>query len=82
VADSVALSRGLGALLNPVPPDPNELAACRLDIEKELAARLHDVESLIATGKRDDAQKALMETDRRFGGLAAPRSSDLESTLN
>jgi pimeloyl-ACP methyl ester carboxylesterase len=82
VADSVALSRALGALLNPVPRDPNELAACRSDIEEELAAKLHEVESLIAKGKRDDAQKALMETDRRFGGLASPRSSDLESTLN
>jgi hypothetical protein len=40
------------------------------------------VQSLIADGKPDDAQKLLMEIDRRFGGLAAPRSAELESTLN
>lgn len=82
VANSMALSRALGTLVNPVPPDPNKLAACRSAIEEELAAKLHAVESLIAAGKRDDAQRALMEADRRFGGLAAPRSRDLESSLN
>jgi len=79
VADFRALSRALDALLNPVPPDPNKLAACRSVVEGELTANLQQVESLIASGKRDDAQKLLIKIDRRFGGLAAPRSIDLGS---
>jgi len=82
VVDAVALSRGLDALLSPVPPDAKKLAACRSAIEGELAAQLHEVESLIAAGKRDDTHKALLEVDKRFGGWAAPRSADLESALN
>jgi Esterase PHB depolymerase len=80
VADSSALSRALDALLNPVPPDQNKLAACRSVIEAELTAKLQQVESLIANGKHDVAKKLLVEIDRRFGGLAAPRSIGLGST--
>jgi dienelactone hydrolase len=81
VASSKALSLALHALLNPEPPEPNKLVACRSAIERELTAKVQHVESLIQSGNRDDAQKSLIEIDRRFGGLAAPRSVDLSALL-
>src|SRR5439155_14414515 len=53
VADSAALSRALEAVLRPVTPDPHRLASCRSGLEGELLAKLQQVESLIATGRRD-----------------------------
>lgn len=76
-ASPAALSEALHALLNPVAPDPNKLAACRSSIEMKLTAEFRQVESLIASGKHDDAQKLLHKIDARFGGLAAPRTLDL-----
>lgn len=76
-AGAPALSRALETLLAPARPDPKRLAACRAGIERELAAKLRDVESLIARGKRGEARRRLGGIDRRFGGLAAPRSLDL-----
>lgn len=75
--DSTALARALAALTHPARADPAKLAACRSAIDKKLAAALGDVESLQASGRRDEAQKLLIKIDRRFGGLAAPRSVDL-----
>jgi hypothetical protein len=81
-ADPAALSRALDSLLKPVTPDADKLAACRAAIEKELTEKLQRVESLIAGGKRDEAQKLLREIDARFGGLAAPRSVELAQNLS
>jgi len=78
VATPGALSAALRALLNPAGPDPRRLAGCRAGIEKRLAAQLQQVDSLTAGGQRDNAQKLLHEIDARFGGLAAPRSLELE----
>lgn len=74
----VALAKALRALLNPVAPDREKLATCRSGIEMKLSAQLEQVQSLIAAGKHDDAQKLLHQIDTRFGGLAAPRSLDLD----
>jgi pimeloyl-ACP methyl ester carboxylesterase len=76
-ATPVVLAKALRALLNPVAPDPGKLAACRSSVEAKLNAQLEQVQSLLAAGKRDDAQKLLQEVDARFGGLAAPRSLEL-----
>ena len=76
-ADPAALSQALAALFNPVQPDPDKLAACRSAIGQQLEAALREVESLLASGRRDAAQKRLLEIDARFGGLAAPRSVEL-----
>jgi len=40
------------------------------------------VDALIASGNRDDARKLLLEIDTRFGGLAAPKSVELDAQLN
>jgi pimeloyl-ACP methyl ester carboxylesterase len=71
------LSQALQSLLKPASPDPAKLAACQANIESQLTASLDQVESLFASGKRNEAQKLLHETDARFGGLAAPRSVQL-----
>lgn len=81
VADSAALSRALDAMLKPVRPDPDRLASCRSGLEGELLAKLQQVESLIATGKRDAAQESLKEIDKRFGGLPALRSVELAKKI-
>jgi len=77
VASPGALSWALNALQRQAQPDPDAVKACRLEIERELAGKLQKVEALIAGGKNDDAQKALISLDARFGGLAAPFSVDL-----
>ncbi len=76
-ADPAALSQALAALFNPVQPDPDQLAACRSAIGQQLGAAFRDAESLLASGRRDAAQKRLLEIDAHFGGLAAPRSVEL-----
>jgi hypothetical protein len=39
------------------------------------------VQSLAAAGKRTEALRLLEKVDRRFGGLAAPRSFELAAAL-
>ena len=80
--DSIALSHAFAALYAPAPPDPAELASCRARLDGELTAQLQQVEVLIASGKRDEARALLLETDLRFGGLAAPKSVELDAKLS
>lgn len=82
IASSEALSRALEALLVDNTPDAAKLARCRADIDREVTAALQKAQSLIDSGKRADSQKALIDIDRRFGGLAAPRSVQMEAALN
>jgi pimeloyl-ACP methyl ester carboxylesterase len=72
--DATTLNRALEALLHPAAPDPAALAQCRASIESEVAAKLQGAEALLADGKHDEAQKALIDIDARYGGLAAPQS--------
>jgi hypothetical protein len=80
--DGAALARAFAALTAPEPPDPSELATCRAGIDAELTAQLQQADALVANGERDDARKLLLQIDARFGGLAAPRSVDLDTKLN
>jgi dienelactone hydrolase len=82
IATPAALSAALRALLAPPRPDPAKLASCRAGIEKSLAAQLQKVKALMAAGLRPAAAKQLLEIDRRFGGLAAPESTELQAALN
>lgn len=81
LAGPAALARALAALARPVAPEPGRLSACRARIEQGLAARLAEVQSLAGAGRRAAAQRLLGELDRHFGGLAAPRSLELEAAL-
>jgi dienelactone hydrolase len=82
IASPEALSRALEALSRHQATDAGKLARCRAGIERELAAALQKTQSLIESGKRADAQKALIELDRRYGGLAAPQSVEMQAALD
>jgi poly(3-hydroxybutyrate) depolymerase len=82
VATPAALASALHALTTPSRPDAAKLASCRSDVAKELAAELHQARTLIEGGRRAEAQKLLIDIDRRFGGLAAPQSLELQKALN
>jgi hypothetical protein len=77
VADSTALAWALSALLHDARSDPKKLDACRLAVEQELKIKMQELDSLVAAGHDDDAQKLLAKIDAHFGGLAAPRSVEL-----
>jgi hypothetical protein len=81
-ASGTALSGALQVLTQPLSPKASKLSECRADIDQEMKAQLGKVQALIADGRRADAQKLLIEIDRRFGGLAAPRSLELQSALD
>jgi len=81
IASPEALSRSLEALLVHKAPDAAKLARCRADIDHQLSSALQKAQSLIDSGKRGDAQKALIDIDKRFGGLAAPRSVGMQAEL-
>lgn len=82
VAPASVLKRALDMLLAPDRPDPAPLADCRAQIETEVAAKLDQVEKLVAGSRRDDARSLLKEIDSKFGGLAAPRSLELNAALD
>ena len=81
VAPAAVLRRGLEMLLKPDHPDPQTLASCRAQVDADVAAGLDRVETLVGSGKRDEAASRLKEIDRNYGGLAAPRSLDLDALL-
>jgi predicted esterase len=74
VLDAATLDRALNKLFAPTPPDPAALAQCRAALESEVAAKLQLVDALLAGGKHDEAQDALLDIDAHYGGLAAPQS--------
>lgn len=79
VATAAALSRALGLLASEPRPDTATLSACRAAIDASLAAKLQEVESLKARGRKAQARDLLNAIDARFGGLAAPRITELAS---
>jgi len=78
-ADPAALVHALDALTHPQPPDPAKLAACRASLEVKVTADLDQAQALIGRSRRLEALKLLEKIDRRFGGLAAPRSVELSN---
>ncbi|WP_372781983.1 hypothetical protein [Phenylobacterium sp.] len=76
-ADPASLARALAALDTPPAANPQQLAVCRADLERRVQDALARVEALGRRGDRDAAKARLLEVDRRFGGLAAPRSVEL-----
>lgn len=80
-ADPASLSWAFDLLDKQPAPDPGALAQCRAGIEAELTENFRQVDSLLAAGKRDDAKMRLDEIDKHYGGLAAPKSVELERSL-
>jgi dienelactone hydrolase len=82
VAGAAALARALATLRDNRPPEARKLAACRSAIESELAAELGKAQARLERGERGGAEKLLDKIDERFGGLAAPRSTELAAQLH
>jgi pimeloyl-ACP methyl ester carboxylesterase len=72
-----AFGRALDRLLNPMPPDPARLDACRSHVDAELQEKLSQAQALISNGRRAPARKLLLQIDEQYGGLAAPRILEL-----
>jgi hypothetical protein len=70
---SEVFGRALNRLLNPMPPDPTRLGACRSHVEAELEENLGRAQALLSNGRRAAARKLLLQIDERYGGLATPR---------
>lgn len=79
--DASTLDRALTNLSAPRTIDAG-LAACRERRAREIDAQLHDIEMLIAAGNKREARDRLQRLDERCGGLAAPRSVELENRSN
>lgn len=73
VMSSQAFGRALNLLLHPVPPDPARLDTCRAHMESEIEEKLTQAADLISKGRHAAARKLLLQTNERYGGLAAPR---------
>lgn len=80
-ADAGSVAWALDVLDRHAPPDGGELAQCRGSIDAALAGKFREINSLIAAGNRDQARARLDEIDKRYGGLAAPKSLELETSL-
>ncbi|HEY1612620.1 MAG TPA: PHB depolymerase family esterase [Rhizomicrobium sp.] len=80
-ASATTLAHALAALRDATPPDGAEQAACRARIDKEIELQFATVETLIAAGDRKSARDVLDALDKRFGGLASPRSLTLSQAI-
>lgn len=78
--DAAALDRSLAALSAPREANAG-LASCREQRGREIDAQLRRVQAALDAGDKREAQSRLQEADERFGGLAAPRSIELERGL-
>jgi hypothetical protein len=78
--DAAALGRALAELSAPRKVD-SRLAVCRDRRTREIEARANEIDALIGAGDKHEAQDKLRALDERYGGLAAPRSVELENRL-
>lgn len=81
VAPAASLDSALRALLQHSAANAGKTAACRAELQQQVAQELARVARLIAGGKGGEARKQLAQIDRRFGGAAAPRSVELQSEI-
>jgi len=77
LAEPGAFNSALQALEDRKAPASHKLDACRGRLDEELNAQLSQVEGLVGRGKMPEARVLLQKIDARYGGLAAPRSSEL-----
>ncbi len=77
IADAPALARALDALLAPAQADQDRLARCRRELDAAIDVQLRKLDTLVASGQRDAAERLRTRIDRKYGGLAAPRRLQL-----
>jgi dienelactone hydrolase len=82
LAGSRDIEPALAALSGHLPSKPGRVASCRADKEKELRAKLQQVEELIEHDKMREAWELLKKIDSRFAGLAAPQSVELAKRMH
>jgi len=82
VAGSSVLGRALDMLEKHARPNLARFSNCRLHINQELAKQIDRANDLLAAGNVDGARRLLNTIDARYGGLAAPRSTDLAARLD
>jgi hypothetical protein len=73
VMSPTAFGRALGRTLSEEPPDPARLGACRSRIAAELEGKLGQAQALISKSSHAAARQLLLDIDKQYGGLAAPR---------
>jgi hypothetical protein len=76
-----AFETALHALVKPADTDPGKIASCRSGLQKDVNGQLDKVQALLQGGRSAEAQKLLTAVDQRYGGLAAPRSVQLQASL-
>jgi dienelactone hydrolase len=76
IASGSALRQALKDLRNSPRTDVQRLSACQSKIDLVLDEKFQHMLELTRNGRAVDADKALGEIDERYGGLAAPRSTD------
>jgi pimeloyl-ACP methyl ester carboxylesterase len=81
VATAHAFEKGLTVLLGPAGSAP-DLSSCRAGLAARRDEKLQIVEDLLAKGDRAGARRALDDVDAEFGGLAAPRSLELDAKIH
>jgi len=80
--DAITWSHALGTLDGRDRADEVKLAQCRSRIDQDMNQQLQKIDDLVSGGRKDEAQKLLYEVDGRYGGLAAPRSTDLQTKID
>jgi predicted esterase len=80
--DAPWLDRALAALEQGGGVDPAALARCNERLERELAARLADVEAALARGDREGARARLHAVDAHYAGFAGPAVLALDAKLS
>lgn len=74
---ATVFGRALDRLLSPVPAEPAGLGACRSRIAAEVQNKLSQAQALISKGSHAAAYQLLLDIDKQYGGLAAPRILEL-----
>jgi pimeloyl-ACP methyl ester carboxylesterase len=81
IADAAGLERALKTLDAPNDVDAKDLASCRADLDRGLAARTAEAKAAIASGDHVRATAILNAIDARYGGEAAAEIAALGSKL-
>jgi len=79
--DQASFDAALGALEKRSAIDAGEVARCNARVQRELAARIGEVEAAIAHGDREGAVARLKDLDGRYGGLAGPAIFELDARI-
>ncbi len=81
LAPASVVAAALGMLGSPVPPPSSRAERCWMRLTAEIDGELSEAETKVARGDAKAALRLLDRIDKRFGGLAAPRSLALAQML-